>query len=432
MLYASNVLLDGIQLSETEEPSPISLSDWSIRPITINDIPMILAVNHLTLMPAIIPGTEFLRVSVEKVLAQVVKQMCYQLAINPDKTKRYAETITTGKVTFRNSSTDFLLERAFRYYISSFEQLTPEELEGYEKNDLLVGLAIESVTLADQERFGRQETPMINFTDRVVNQVRIPITTKNKENRLIKRWQALDNDVQLANPLDASLRADQEVYDQLVGINTELISDLMVWLDSFTTTDKSETQRIKDSLDQFLNDYLTQHCPMSIIDDLTSPTDFLLQWEALSPEDTDPKPILVALRYLIMYMQSAKMISVKDSRILIRAIQVVIADYWGEELNVDLNLGYKHLQGQPDKTTQKFIDLMKKFPDAFYDFLRNLSPRERLTMIDQLLQLNKEDAKSSWEEDNLWKADGLSERLLAYLRELDLPGFVPGLYTLRK
>ena len=55
----------------------------------------------------------------------------------------------------------------------------------------------------------------------------------------------------------------------------------------------------------------------------------------------------------------------------------------------------------PDKTTQEFIDLMKKFPDSFFEFLRNLSPRERLTMIDQLAQLNKEDAAKNWKGDNL-------------------------------
>ena len=44
---------------------------------------------------------------------------------------------------------------------------------------------------------------------------------------------------------------------------------------------------------------------------------------------------------------------------------------------------------------------MKKFPDSFFEFLRNLSPRERLTMIDQLAQLNKEDAAKNWKGDNL-------------------------------
>ena len=69
--------------------------------------------------------------------------------------------------------------------------------------------------------------------------------------------------------------------------------------------------------------------------------------------------------------------------------------------NIDLNLGYKDMIDQPDKTTQEFIDLMKKFPDSFFEFLRNLSPRERLTMIDQLAQLNKEDAAENWKGDNL-------------------------------
>ncbi|WP_237048786.1 hypothetical protein [Limosilactobacillus fermentum] len=71
------------------------------------------------------------------------------------------------------------------------------------------------------------------------------------------------------------------------------------------------------------------------------------------------------------------------------------------ESNIDLNLGYKDMIAQPDKTTQEFIDLMKKFPDSFFEFLRNLSPRERLTMIDQLAQLNKEDAAKNWKGDDL-------------------------------
>ena len=160
MLYASNVLEEDIKLSEEKKPSPTSLRDWTIRPFTINGISMVLAVNHETLMPAIIPGVEYLRVGVEFVLAQVVKQICSRLAINPDKATRYTDQILNGGVAYRNTSNDFLLERAFRYYVDAFSKITPEELESYEENDLLMGLAMESVTLADRERFGRQETPM--------------------------------------------------------------------------------------------------------------------------------------------------------------------------------------------------------------------------------------------------------------------------------
>ncbi|MDQ7190669.1 hypothetical protein RCG30_02705, partial [Limosilactobacillus fermentum] len=192
----------------------------------------------------------------------------------------------------------------------------------------------------------------------------------------------------------------QAVYDQLIDINTELIADLMTWVETYTTTDEKTRAQIKELLDQYLNDYLTQRRPMCVIDDLTSPTDFLLQWEAFAPDDADPEPILLALRYLIMYMQTTEMLSIKDSHVLMRAVQVVIANRWGES-NIDLNLGYKDMIAQPDKTTQEFIDLMKKFPDSFFEFLRNLSPRERLTMIDQLAQLNKEDAAKNWKGDNL-------------------------------
>lgn len=107
----------------------------------------------------------------------MVKQICSRLAINPDKATRYTDQILNGGVAYRNTSNDFLLERAFRYYVDAFSKITPEELESYEENDLLMGLAMESVTLADRERFGRQETPMINFTDQIVNQVRIPMIT---------------------------------------------------------------------------------------------------------------------------------------------------------------------------------------------------------------------------------------------------------------
>lgn len=146
MLYASNVLEEDIKLSEEKKPSPTSLRDWTIRPFTINGISMVLAVNHETLMPAIIPGVEYLRVGVEFVLAQVVKQICSRLAINPDKATRYTDQILNGGVAYRNTSNDFLLERAFRYYVDAFSKITPEELESYEENDLLMGLAMESVT----------------------------------------------------------------------------------------------------------------------------------------------------------------------------------------------------------------------------------------------------------------------------------------------
>lgn len=399
MLYASNVLEEDIKLSEEKKPSPTSLRDWTIRPFTINGISMVLAVNHETLMPAIIPGVEYLRVGVEFVLAQVVKQICSRLAINPDKATRYTDQILNGGVAYRNTSNDFLLERAFRYYVDAFSKITPEELESYEENDLLMGLAMESVTLADRERFGRQETPMINFTDQIVNQVRIPMIT-NKGNYFVRRWVDLNNSPTYLANFDEQAPEVQAVYDQLIDINTELIADLMTWVETYTTTDEKTRAQIKELLDQYLNDYLTQRRPMCVIDDLTSPTDFLLQWEAFAPDDADPEPILLALRYLIMYMQTTEMLSIKDSHVLMRAVQVVIANRWGES-NIDLNLGYKDMIAQPDKTTQEFIDLMKKFPDSFFEFLRNLSPRERLTMIDQLAQLNKEDAAKNWKGDDL-------------------------------
>lgn len=256
---------------ENQQGSDSPLLNWYVKPARLKDMDMVLFINEATLTPIVVPGIDFLRVDVRLVFQEVLTQRLALNKVNRLKARTYIDRCLAQESFEPNLTTNFMIEKAgqeYRTILTTQElDLVHDQEEGRLMQDL-VNLGHQLVTSATV--LPDKMAPAQLLANQINDTIMVAAEMGKDASKLRLAYNQWADQRSLA-PKDKGF---DQACQQIRELNVNFLTGFHDWLSQ--SLDKKALADVDQIISDFQNHFLLAHHPLTICDDLTAVSSYLM------------------------------------------------------------------------------------------------------------------------------------------------------------
>lgn len=246
------------------------LTNWFVKPARVNRFDVLLYINEATKLPIVVPGTEFLRVEPNIVFKHLLIAMMVSSHFTREKANQYLKLVLTNGQVVPQVTTNFAIERANQEYQASLANFNGPLLDETDQEKLFNNLLDLSLQLA-QSRDDSANQPLALFTRRVQFDLQNPVSVTEKASEIFREYAQFSD--------DHLVTAEDPRFESLAVKIRKLNGNLLDYFKQYLA-EEGETSNVTSDdawglVENYLNDYLLQVHPLTIVSDLTNMASFM-------------------------------------------------------------------------------------------------------------------------------------------------------------
>lgn len=252
----------------TDKPS--RLTNWYVKPARVNQFDLLLYINEATKLPIIVPGTEFLRVEPNIVFKHLLIVMMVNNHFTREKANQYLKLVLANGQIVPQITTNFAVERANQEYQGALANFDGPLLDETDQEKLFNNLLNLSMQLAQSKGESANQL-LTQFIQRVQFDLQNPVPVTAKSSEILREYAKFFGDhlMTAENPKFSSLVV------KIRQLNGNLLNDFKQYLRDEAEISKVTTVDALKLVETYLNDYLLQIHPLTLVSDLTNLASFM-------------------------------------------------------------------------------------------------------------------------------------------------------------
>ena len=256
---------------ENQQGNDSPLLNWYVKPARLKDMDMVLFINEATLTPIVVPGIDFLRVDVRLVFQEVLTQRLALNKVNRLKARTYIDRCLAQESFEPNLTTNFMIEKASQEYRTI---LTTQELDlvhDQEEGRLMQNL----VNLGHQLVTSATVLPdKVAPSQLLANQINDMVMVAAEMGKDASKLRLAYNQWADKHSLTPKDKGFDQACQQIRELNVHFLTGFHDWLSQ--SLDKKALADVDQIISDFQNHFLLAHHPLTICDDLTAVSSYLM------------------------------------------------------------------------------------------------------------------------------------------------------------
>lgn len=247
------------------------LLNWYVKTAHVTDMDIVLFINEATLMPIVVPGIDFLRVDVRLVFREVLLQKLALEMVSRQKASAYIHRCLANEEFVPDLTTNFMVEKASQEYTQILADQEIDLVHDQEEGRLMQDL----VNLGHQLTSSSTYVAVKSSPDQLLaNQVNDLITIAAELGDNASQLRQTYDQWAKQRSLTPKDQGFEQACQQIRELNVHFLSGFRDWLSQ--SLDQQALEQVVKIISDFQNHYLLLRHPLTICDDLTAVSAYLI------------------------------------------------------------------------------------------------------------------------------------------------------------